>query len=65
MIGQDYISGTNNYVRKGVRIYGTLRVFNNYPTLPKLSFGRRELNEMKTNEKNNFRIFFSSLIWEF
>ena len=29
------------------------------------SFGRKEWNEMEMNEKNNFRIFFSSLVWEF
>ena len=31
----------------------------------KASFGRREWNGMERNEKNNFRIFFPSLVWEF
>ena len=31
----------------------------------KASFGRREWNGMEMNEKNNFRIFFPSLVWEF
>ena len=31
----------------------------------KVSFGRREWNGMERNEKNNFKIFFSSLILGF
>ena len=31
----------------------------------KASFGRREWNRMEMNEKNHFRIFFYSLVWEF
>ena len=31
----------------------------------KAPLGRREWNEMEKNEKNHFRIFFSSLVWEF
>ena len=29
------------------------------------SFGRREWNGMERNEKNHFRIFFLSIVWEF
>ena len=29
------------------------------------SFGMREWNGMRRNEKNNFKIFFHSLIWEY
>ena len=32
---------------------------------PKASFVRSEWNGMERNEKNNFRIFFTFLVWEF
>ena len=31
----------------------------------KAPLGRREWNGMERNKKNNFRIFFPSLVWEF